>query len=115
MGSTANINNQRFIATASYISVTRSGVLTVLFANNVGSQATNTSISCTMQAMNTIVHLLPDKCTDNIQPVNTGFGRNMRDKIGEAMQIWLGKKGMTKFQLKTYEDPDDTVDRACID
>ena len=65
----------------------------MLFADNVGSQATNTSISCAMQAMNTIVYLLPDKCTDNIQPVNTGFGRNMRDKIGEAMQIWLGKKG----------------------
>ena len=86
MGSIASINNQRFIATASYISVTRSGILTVLFSDNVGFQAVNTSISCTMQAMNTIVYLLPDKCTDKIQPVNTGFGRNMRDKIGEVMQ-----------------------------
>ena len=66
--------------------------MTVLFVDNVGSQATNPSISCTMQTMNTIVYLLPDKCTDKIQPVNSGFGRNMRDKIGEAMQIWLGKK-----------------------
>ena len=42
--------------------------------------------------MNTIVYLLPDNCTNKVQPVHTGFGRIMREKIVEAMQIWLGKK-----------------------
>ena len=42
--------------------------------------------------MNTIVYLLPDNCTNKVQPADTGFGRIMREKIVEAMQIWLGKK-----------------------
>ncbi|KAK2566346.1 hypothetical protein P5673_009846 [Acropora cervicornis] len=42
--------------------------------------------------MNTIVYLLPDNCTNKVQPADTGFGRIMREEIVEAMQIWLGKK-----------------------
>ena len=44
IGSIANVNNQCLFI------FTRSGILTVLFDDNVGSWPTNTSISCTMQA-----------------------------------------------------------------
>ena len=42
--------------------------------------------------MNTIVYLLPDNCTNKLQPADTRFGGIMREKTVEAMQIWLGKK-----------------------
>ena len=62
----------------------------VLFADNVGFQiAQGFHEAC--RKMNTLVYLLPDNNTDKVQPIDAGFGRMIKQKIGEAMQIWLEK------------------------
>ena len=63
----------------------------VLFADNVGFQQTQ-AFHEAYREMNTIVYLLPDNHTDKVQPVDAGFGRMMKQKIGEAMQMWLEKE-----------------------
>ena len=63
----------------------------VLFADNVGFQQTQ-AFHEARREMNTIVYLLPDNHTDKVQPVDAGFGRMMKQKIGEAMQMWLEKE-----------------------
>ena len=63
----------------------------VLFADNVGFQKTQAFHEACSE-MNTIVYLLPDNHTDKVQPVDAGFGRMMKQKIGEAMQMWLEKE-----------------------
>ena len=56
----------------------------VLSADNVGFQQTQ-AFHEACREMNTIVHLLPDNHTDKVQPVDPGFGRMMKQNIGEAM------------------------------
>ena len=63
----------------------------VLFADNVGFQQTQ-AFHEACREMNTIVYLLPDNHTDKVQPVDAGFGRMIKQKIGEAMQMWLEKE-----------------------
>ena len=63
----------------------------VLFTDNVGFQQTQ-AFHEGCREMNTIVYLLPDNHTDKVQPVDAGFGRMMKQKIGEAMQMWLEKE-----------------------
>lgn len=64
----------------------------VLFADNVGfQQAQAFHEAC--REMDTVVYLLPDNHTDKVQPVDAGFGRMMKQKIGEAMQVWLEDEG----------------------
>ena len=63
----------------------------VLFADNVGFQQTQ-AFHEGCREMNTIVYLLPDNHTDKVRPVDAGFGRMMKQKIGEAMQMWLEKE-----------------------
>ena len=55
-----------------------------------GQQTQAFHVPC--RQMNTIVYLLSDNRTDKVQPLDTGFGRIMKEKIGEAMQRWLRKK-----------------------
>lgn len=63
----------------------------MLFADHVGFQQTQ-AFHEACREMNTIVYLLPDNHTDKVQPVDAGFGRMMKQKIGEAMQMWLEKE-----------------------
>ena len=42
--------------------------------------------------MNTIFYLLPDNCTNKVQPADTGFGRIMREKIVEACNADMVRK-----------------------
>lgn len=59
--------------------------------------------------MNTVVYLLQDNHTDKVQPIDAGFGKAMKQKIGEAMQKkgsrrkQISKSGMEKFLLKKEE------------
>ena len=63
----------------------------MLFVDNVGFQlAQGFHDAC--REINTIVYLLSDNHTDKVQPVYAGFGKAMKQKIGEAMQIWLEKE-----------------------
>ena len=36
-----------------------------------------------------MVYLLPENHTDKVQPIDAGFGRLMKKKIGESMERWL--------------------------
>ena len=63
----------------------------VLFADNVGFQLPQVFHEACRE-MNTIVYLLPNNHTDKVQPVDAVFGKAMKQKIGEAMQIWLEKE-----------------------
>ena len=39
--------------------------------------------------INTVVYLLPAKHTDKVQPIDAGFGKTLKGKIGESMERWL--------------------------
>jgi len=39
--------------------------------------------------INAIIYLLPENHTDKVQPIDAGFGKQMKVKIGEAMEKWL--------------------------
>ena len=41
--------------------------------------------------INTIVYLLPANHTDKVQPIDAGFGKTLKAKIGESMERWLDK------------------------
>lgn len=41
---------------------------------------------------NSLLILLPNNHTDKVQPVDAGFGKAMKQKFGEVMQICLEKK-----------------------
>ena len=72
-----------------HIYVKRSDIVTVLFSDNVGfQQAQAFHVPC--RQMITVVYLLPDNHTDKIQPVDAGFERIMKEKIGEAIQTMYG-------------------------
>ena len=38
---------------------------------------------------NTVVYLLPENHTDKVQPIDAGYGKMMKKKIGEQMEKWL--------------------------
>jgi len=82
-----------------------------LFANNFGPQLQQ-GFHEACREMNTIVYLLPDNHTVKVQPVDAGFGKAMKQKIGEAMQIWLEKEENLEMW---QENPDDPVDRPCME
>ena len=43
--------------------------------------------------LNTIVYLLPENHdTDKIQPIDAGFGKMLKTKIGQEMDKWLEEK-----------------------
>ena len=60
----------------------------VLFVDNVLFQQTKEfHVAC--RKLNTVVYMLPENHTDKIQPIDAGFGRMMKTKIGEARDKWL--------------------------
>ena len=91
----------------------------VLFADNCGPQLQQ-GFHEACREMNTIVFLLPDNHTDKVQPVDAGFGKAMKQKIGEAMQIWLEKEENMemwhgKISAKDRRILIDPVDRPCTE
>ena len=39
--------------------------------------------------INAIIDLLPENHTDKVQPIDAGFGEQMKANIGKAMEEWL--------------------------
>ena len=39
-----------------------------------------------------MVYLLPENHTDKVQPIDAGYGKMMKKKIGEQMEKWLGEE-----------------------
>ena len=50
--------------------------------------------------MNAVVYLLPENRTDKIQPIDAGFGKMYKTKIGEEMDKWLE----TQVNLELWHD-----------
>ncbi|XP_044179647.1 uncharacterized protein LOC122961127 [Acropora millepora] len=61
----------------------------VIFADNVGFQQEKGFHEMCRKKINAIIYLLPEYHTDKVQPIDAGFGKQMKAKIGEAMKEWL--------------------------
>ena len=61
----------------------------VIFADNVGFQPEKGFHESCRREINAIIYLLPENHTDKVQPIDAGFGKKMKAKIGEAMEEWL--------------------------
>ena len=61
----------------------------VIFADNVGFQQEKGFHEMCRKEINAIIYLLPENHTDKVQPIDAGFGKQMKAKIGEAMEKWL--------------------------
>ena len=58
----------------------------VIFADNVGFQQEKGFHEMCRKETNAIIYLLPENHTDKVQPIDAGFGKQMKAKIGEAME-----------------------------
>ena len=61
----------------------------VIFGDNVGFQQEKGFHEMCRKEINAIIYLLPENHTDKVQPIDAGFGKQMKAKIGEAMEEWL--------------------------
>ena len=61
----------------------------VIFADNVGFQQEKGFYEMCRKEINAIIYLLPENHTDKVQPIDAGFGKQMKAKIGEVMEKWL--------------------------
>ena len=60
----------------------------VIFADNVTFQQEKQFHGTCRRDLNTIVYLLPENHTDKIQPIDAGFGKMLKKRIGEKMDKW---------------------------
>ena len=61
----------------------------MIFADNVTFQQDKQFHDACRHEMNAIVYQLPENHTDKIQPIDAGFGKTFKTKIGEEMDKWL--------------------------
>ena len=61
----------------------------VIFADNVTFQQDKQLHDACRRDLNAIVYLLHENHTDKIQPIDAGFGKMLKKKIGEEMDKWL--------------------------
>lgn len=64
----------------------------VIFADNVTFQQEKRFHDVCRHELNAIVYLLPENHTDKVQPIDAGFGKMHKTKIGEEMDKWLEEK-----------------------
>ena len=60
-----------------------------MFADNLVAQTTDDVESVLMPQSNTSLRLLPAGCTDEIQPIDAGYGRLVLVHVGKAIDQWL--------------------------
>ena len=58
----------------------------VIFADNVAFQKDKDFHDVCRKEINGVVYLLPQNHTDKIQPIDAGYGKLLKTKIGEAME-----------------------------
>lgn len=61
----------------------------VIFPDNVGFQQEKGFHEMCKKEINAIIYLLPENYTDKVQPIDAGFGKQIKAKIGKAMEKWL--------------------------
>ena len=64
------------------------GRVSVLFADNLSGQTTRDFIDVLWRKAKTKVRLLPTGVTDLVQLVDAGFGKLVKDEIGQAHDLW---------------------------
>ena len=60
----------------------------ILFAYNLYGQTTE-DFKRVLKECNTLLWLLPPKCTDEVQPVDAGYGRLFKVLVGKSLDAWL--------------------------
>ena len=60
----------------------------ILFADNLYGQTTE-DFKRVLKESNTLPWLLPPKCTDEVQPVDAGYGRLFKVLVGKSLDAWL--------------------------
>ena len=61
----------------------------ILFADNLYGQTTDDFKRALSEKCNTLLWLLPPKCTDEVQPVDAGYGKLFKVYVGQALDRWL--------------------------
>ena len=61
----------------------------ILFADNLYGQTTDEFKRALSEKCNTLLWLLPPKCTDEVQPGNAGYGKLFKVYVGQALDKWL--------------------------
>ena len=64
----------------------------MIFADNVTFEQDKQFHDACRHELNTIVYPLPETHTDKIQPLDAGFGKMYKTKIGDEMDEWLDDK-----------------------
>ena len=65
----------------------------VLFCDNANFQLSKEFHSLCRNEGNTVIYLLPDNQTDKVQPIDQGYGRLMKKKIGDKLAKFLEVPG----------------------
>ena len=63
----------------------------ILFANSLHVQTTDEVKRILHEECNTLLWLLPPGTTDELQPVDAGYGRLLKVEAGKELDEWLGK------------------------
>ena len=63
----------------------------ILFADNLNGQTTGEFKKKLKEGCNTLLWLLPPGCTEEVQPVDAGFGRLVKLEVEKALEAWLEK------------------------
>ena len=63
----------------------------ILFADNLHAQTTDELKRVLHEQCNTLLWLLPPGTTDELQPVDAGYGRPLKVEAGKELDEWLGK------------------------
>ena len=63
----------------------------ILFADNLHAQTTDEFKRVLHEKCNTLLWLLPPGTTDELQPVDAGYGRLLKVGAGKELDEWLGK------------------------
>ena len=61
----------------------------VLFTDNGGFQQEKGFHEMCRKEINAIIYLLPENHRDKVQPIDAGFGKQTKAKIGEEKEKWL--------------------------
>ena len=63
----------------------------ILFADNFHAQTTDEVKRVLHEECDTLLWLLPPDTTDELQPVDAGYGRLLKVEAGKKLDEWLGK------------------------
>ena len=74
----------------------------ILFADNLQAQTTDAFKRILHQECNTLLWLLPPGTTDELQPVDAGYGRLLKVEAGKELDKWLSQEdNLSKWETNT--------------